>query len=125
MKIHSIGTQAVSSRCKRLEASTTQDVFRIWVFPFYRADVTLTTVLQLTYDKSSQRYFIASQNDLYQVNQFLRFVAPFGADLLVWLWQVWATFFCLLGTLLMWPITLIEETVYPPGGRPPSARLSG
>ncbi|TKA65110.1 hypothetical protein B0A49_08705, partial [Cryomyces minteri] len=67
MKIHSI---AFDQRNLLLYVTLSQ-VFRIWVFPFYRADVTLTTVLQLTYDKSSQRYFIASQNDLYQVDQFI------------------------------------------------------
>lgn len=29
--------------------------------------------------------------------------------MLVWLWQTWATLFCVLGMWLLWPVTWIEE----------------
>lgn len=83
-------------------------VFRIWVVPFYRAPVKLVTVLQLEYNKHNDRYYIASQNDLYQVDQFVRFFAP-GGWILVQMWQFWATFFCLLGAIALWPISFAEE----------------
>ncbi|KAF2147336.1 uncharacterized protein K452DRAFT_261770 [Aplosporella prunicola CBS 121167] len=111
-------------------------VFRIWAIPFYAAPVSLVTVLHLAYsapDSHSSavaaaegaalaarepggRYYIAAQNDLYQVSEFVRFVWP-GGFLVVWLWQLVATFFCVLGALLLWPVTLVEEFVGVWGGR--------
>lgn len=29
---------------------------------------------------------------------------------LVWLWQVWATFFCVVGAVLLAPVTWLEES---------------
>jgi hypothetical protein len=54
------------------------------------------------------KYYIAKQDDLYQVDQWIRFIAP-GGWMLIWLWQAWATIFCVVGTVLLWPITWIEE----------------
>jgi hypothetical protein len=82
--------------------------FRIWIVPFYLAPVNLVTVLQLVHDKKTDTYLIQSQNDLYQVNQFVRFFW-LGGWLLLWLWQIMATFFCLIGTVLLWPQTWAEE----------------
>jgi hypothetical protein len=83
-------------------------VFRIWLIPFYYAPVTLTSVLTLEHDEQDGKYYIASQNDLYQVDQWIRFVAP-GGWVLVHLWHYWATFFCLLGAIVLRPISLLEE----------------
>jgi hypothetical protein len=83
-------------------------VFRIWLIPFYYAPVTLTSVLTLEHDEQDGKYYIASQNDLYQVDQWIRFVAP-GGWVLVHLWHYWAMFFCLLGAIVLRPISLLEE----------------
>lgn len=83
-------------------------VFRIWLIPFYYAPVTLTSVLKLEHDGDDGKYYIASQNDLYQADEWIRFIAP-GGWVLVHLWQFWATFFCLLGAVLLRPISLLEE----------------
>lgn len=82
--------------------------FRIWIVPFYVAPVNLVTVLQLVHDKESDKYYISSQDDLYQVNQFVRFIW-LGGWLVLWLCQITATFFCLIGAILLWPQTWVEE----------------
>lgn len=83
-------------------------VFRIWLIPFYYAPVFLTSVLKLEYNDDDGKYYIASQDDLYAVDQWIRFVAP-GGWVLVRLWQFWASFFCVVGAFLLHPITLLEE----------------
>lgn len=82
--------------------------FRIWIVPFYLAPVNLVTVLQLVRDKKTDKYLIQSQNDLYQVNEFVRFFW-FGGWLFMWIWQLVASLFCVLGTIVVWPQTWIEE----------------
>lgn len=52
-------------------------IFRIWIFPWYRASVELTTVLYLVHNKGDGLYYIKSQNDLYQVDQWVQFI-PFA-----------------------------------------------
>ncbi|KAF2739418.1 hypothetical protein EJ04DRAFT_484221 [Polyplosphaeria fusca] len=89
---------------------TISQIFRIWLVPFYRAPVKLVTVLELRHNKGDGKYYITSQNDLYQVDQFVKFVAP-GGWVLVWLWQFWATLFCLLGAVALWPVSVVEEWV--------------
>jgi len=89
-------------------------VFRIFIIPFYKAPVNLVTVLQLVHDKKESKYYIQSQDDLYQVNEFVKFFWP-GGFLIVWAWQMFATFFCLLGAIALWPISYIEQYVYPQG----------
>ncbi|WPH01927.1 Hypothetical protein R9X50_00478100 [Acrodontium crateriforme] len=89
---------------------TISQVFSIWLIPFYRAPVTLTTVLQLHKPPHTSKYYIQSQNDLYQVDQFVRFVAPWGiGSTLVILWHLVATFFCVLGAVLFVPVTWVEQ----------------
>lgn len=83
-------------------------VFRIFIIPFYRAPVTLTTVLKLK-QGSNKKYYIVSQNDLYQVNEFVKFFTwPFGF-LFVLAWQFAATLVCLGAALAFWPISWAEE----------------
>ncbi|CZT18738.1 uncharacterized protein RCC_04582 [Ramularia collo-cygni] len=85
-------------------------VFAVWFIPFYRAPVTLTTVLQLTKPTGSTVYHIKSQNDLYQVDQFVRFVAPWGiGHVLVLFWHFWATFFCIIGARIGRPLTMYMQ----------------
>ncbi|KAF2007894.1 hypothetical protein P154DRAFT_11340 [Amniculicola lignicola CBS 123094] len=85
-------------------------VFRIWVIPFYYAPVNLVTMLKLKHNRGNGKYYIDSQNDLYQVDQFVRFFVP-GGWILVCVWHALATFFCLIGAIALWPVTVIEEWV--------------
>lgn len=82
-------------------------IFRIWLVPFYYAPVFLTSVIKLEYS-DDEKYYIASQDDLYAVDQWIRFIAP-GGWILVHLWQFWASFFCVVGAIVLHPITLLEE----------------
>ena len=68
----------------------------------------LTSVIKLEQNVDDKKYYIASQDDLYAVDQWIRFIAP-GGWILVYLWQFWASFFCFIGTVLLHPITLLEE----------------
>jgi hypothetical protein len=70
--------------------------------------VHLTTKLHLVQDSETQKYHIASQEDLYQTNELLRFVLPGGATLL-WVWQLFATFLCIVGAVLLAPVTWVEQ----------------
>ncbi|KAK8227175.1 hypothetical protein HDK77DRAFT_484304 [Phyllosticta capitalensis] len=115
-------------------------IFRIWFIPFHYAPVSLVTVLQLekhspyedaVADSSSVRtastngqssssavagskYYIASQNDLYQTTDFPRFVFP-PAFLLVWIWQLFAMVFCNVAALVLTPLTWAEERLWREG----------
>lgn len=83
-------------------------IFRIWLIPFYYAPVKLTSVLTLSRNPNDHKYYIESQNDHYQVDQFIKFVAP-GAWVLVWLWQFWASFFCAMGAVVGSPVSWVQE----------------
>jgi hypothetical protein len=87
-------------------------VFKIWFVPTHRSDVSLVTVLQLVRDesdKSNKKYYIRSQNDLYQTDQFIKFVFPWGGEHLVLLWHFIATFFCVLAALIFAPFTQLMQ----------------
>ncbi|KAL8689772.1 MAG: hypothetical protein Q9218_004627 [Villophora microphyllina] len=115
-------------------------VFRIWIIPFFNAPVSLVTVLKLvrypalppqpsystsinpndtqngSLDKASSSdkplFFIQSQNDLYQVNEFFKFFSQFGIlSGLLLLWQFVATAFCILGAAIFWPVSWVEQNV--------------
>jgi hypothetical protein len=82
------------------------------LIPTHRAHVTLTTVLQLARDESdkgNKKYYITSQNDLYQTDQFIKFVFPWGGSHLVLLWHFIATFFCVLAALIFAPFTQLMQ----------------
>ncbi|CAO2654411.1 Nn.00g111440.m01.CDS01 [Neocucurbitaria sp. VM-36] len=83
-------------------------IFGIWLIPFYYAPVKLTSVLTLKHNRGDGKYYIDSQNDLYQVDQFVKFFAP-GGWILVWLWHFMATFFCVVGVVLLRPVSWAEE----------------
>lgn len=53
------------------------------------------------------RFFIKGQEDHYQIEEFLKFIAPWGAAPLWIAWQLFATLFCTLGVLL-WPFGLVR-----------------
>lgn len=68
-------------------------------------------MLSLIYDKSRRVYLIDSQHDLYQINEwlkFLKFILP-GVWILVLFWQFLATFLSIVGTWVFWPVTWYEE----------------
>lgn len=83
-------------------------IFRIWLIPFYYAPVYLTSVIKLECNDDDKKYYIASQDDLYAVDQWIRFIAP-GGWILVRLLQFWASLFCVIGAVILHPITLLEE----------------
>lgn len=95
-------------------------IFRIWAIPFYSASVTFTTVLQLVaktyptphHPNKRDIYFIQSQNDLYQSNEWIKFISQFGIlSVLVLAWQILATAFCVLGAFAFWPVSWVEQNV--------------
>ncbi|KAH8690004.1 hypothetical protein BGW36DRAFT_432967 [Talaromyces proteolyticus] len=112
---------------------TIQQLFSIFIIPFYSAPVTLTTVLTLTdnpneyrghYDFSTpsnkkqddgknepKKYWISSQEDLYQTNEFVKFFLPFGIGVFaVFVWHLFATAGCVAGAILLWPVSWMEQT---------------
>ncbi|PGH23579.1 hypothetical protein AJ80_02359 [Polytolypa hystricis UAMH7299] len=110
---------AFDSHTLTLYVSLSQ-TFYIFIIPFYKAPVRLTTILSLTTtppssssSSSSQRkplYYIAAQNDLYQTSEFIKFVAPFGIGVTaVAIWQFFATVFCVLGSWVLCGVTWAEE----------------
>lgn len=98
-------------------------IFSIWLVPFHVAPVTLTTVLDLTTDAAQSnaptngdhtRYYITKQEDLYQTSEFVKFLLPHVGHWLVLAWHLMATFFCILGVTLLWPMLWLEENGYLP-----------
>lgn len=76
--------------------------------------MSLVTVLQLvpTTAGGKKRYLIRSQNDLYQVNEYVKFVSLFGVlSVTVIAFQLLATGLCVLGAVAGWPISWVEENV--------------
>jgi hypothetical protein len=98
---------------------TMHQLFSLFVLPsLLHARVSLTTVLQLTparpfaLKSQSPTYLIKSQNDLYQVSEFVKFVSVFGLlRVLVLAWQFVATGLCVLGAGVGAPVTWVEENV--------------
>lgn len=117
---------------------TISQVFSIFIIPFYSAPVTLTTVLDLerripdekansptaplrhqnpseTAGGPAPLYYIASQEDLYQTSEWIKFILPFGIGVsIVTAWHVFATLFCIIATFPLWPIVWLEENRYLP-----------
>ncbi|KAF2213088.1 hypothetical protein CERZMDRAFT_96756 [Cercospora zeae-maydis SCOH1-5] len=86
-------------------------IFSIWFIPFHSSAVDLTTVLQLTHQPGSRQFYIQSQNDLYQVDQFFQFFAPWGiGTAIVLFWHFWATIFCVLLAQLGRPFTRLMQS---------------
>lgn len=85
-------------------------IFHLFFMPFYAPKVNLVTVLRLSHDRDSNRYYIHSQQDLYQTNEFVKFVWPGGATALL-LWQWMNTLLSIVGALVLAPVTWVEERV--------------
>ncbi|KAM0452789.1 hypothetical protein ACHAPV_008308 [Trichoderma viride] len=107
-----------------------RQTFSIWFIPFHKSSVKLVSVLQLAQQSSSEpgqlpaktgtdgrsssalsgpgqerlRYYITSQEDLYQTNDFVAFVLPYFGPLLVFFWQLYSTGLSVIGSLLFLPV---------------------
>ena len=92
-------------------------VITLFIIPVYSVPVSLVTVLRLVRTPSSNShyppvYLIKSQNDLYQVNEFVKFFSVLHiVHLFAFIWQFIATAFCVLGALIFTPISWLEENV--------------
>lgn len=111
-----------------------RQVFALWFVPFYKAPVRLVTVLHLkqraSWDSSETvgrgsvtegrepaalaglgqeraKYYIASQDDLYQLNDCLQFAMPALGPLILGFWQLFNTILCIFGSVLLFPIFLV------------------
>ncbi len=61
---------------------------------------------------SPTTYLIQSQNDLYQVNEFVKFASQFGIlSVFVYAWQLLATLLCVIGAGLFWPVSWVEQNM--------------
>lgn len=106
LKVHSVSHDAANHI---LYVGMTQ-VFAIWALPFHTAEVSLVTVLHLERSQRTGKWLIASQNDLYQTDQFLKFLLPHFAWIAI-LWQYIATLVCVVCSYLLAPVTWWEEDV--------------
>ena len=100
--------------------------FAIWVVPLHSVHARLVVKLQLVRGRSSDeagnadqadhvdqheaRYFIRSQEDLYQTGEFVKFVSLFRVLWLgLWVWRALATLACVLGQVVLAPVSWWEE----------------
>ncbi|KAK0636943.1 hypothetical protein B0T17DRAFT_520324 [Bombardia bombarda] len=60
---------------------------------------------------SHNKYMIKRQEDFYQVNEFLKFLFMAPGALLWSAWQLWSTFFCVVGAVLLGPVARIVGKV--------------
>ncbi|KAI1133109.1 hypothetical protein F5Y10DRAFT_129554 [Nemania abortiva] len=116
---------------------TIRQTFTLWIVPFslWQANVKLICLLNLVHldgyenlreplveNRREQQngekeasispkslYFIRGQQDHYQSNDMLKFIAPFGASTLYYFWQLFATFLCVIGATILWPVTSVYE----------------
>ena len=62
--------------------------------------------------EAGKKYYIQSQNDLYQTSEWIKFVVPFGIGVtFTMMWQFFATILCVIGVIAGWPLTWVEENV--------------
>ncbi|QPH02577.1 hypothetical protein C2857_006789 [Epichloe festucae Fl1] len=103
-----------------------RQTFAIFFIPLYRARVRLVTVLDLEQRASSSttaaaavtesrepsapgqqdraKYYIAAQEDLYQMNDCVQFLVPRVGQHIWRLWQLFSTLLCVLGAVLLLPV---------------------
>lgn len=86
-----------------------QEFSKIFV-PFYRNSAHLTTKLILHYEEHEGKYYIKTQEDLYQPDQLIRYFFP-GGSALILLFQYFAAYFCVIGALILAPITWFEQKI--------------
>jgi hypothetical protein len=62
--------------------------------------------------KAIKKYYIQSQNDLYQSSEWMRLVLPYGIGaILLETWQFMVTILCVIGAVSGRPISWMQETV--------------
>jgi len=83
-------------------------IFSLFFVPFYKSNVHLTTKIRLVQSENDGKYYIKSQEDLYQLNEVVKFFWPGGATI-IWLWQIFTTGLCILGALVLAPLTWMEQ----------------
>lgn len=83
-------------------------IFSLFFVPFYKSDVHLTTKLGLVHSEDDGKYYVKSQEDLYQLNEVVKFFWPGGA-MIIWFWQIFATAMCILGALMLAPFVWTEQ----------------
>lgn len=60
-----------------------------------------------------KKYYIQSQNDLYQSSEWMRLVLPYGIGAIFSMtWQFLVTILCVVGAVLGRPITWLQENVF-------------
>ncbi|KAH8809311.1 hypothetical protein F5884DRAFT_401389 [Xylogone sp. PMI_703] len=85
-------------------------IFSIWFVPFYKSDVHLTTILHLKRSEEDGRWYIKTQEDLYQTSEVVKFFWP-GGTVVMYLFQLCATLLCILGALVMKPQTMLAQWI--------------
>ncbi|KAL7959297.1 hypothetical protein V8C34DRAFT_280310 [Trichoderma compactum] len=124
-----VDSSVLDQRNNTLYVSIRQ-TFSIWFVPLHSSSVKLLSVLRLAQGSSSEpgqlapkyqpdgrtssalagpgqerlRYYIASQEDLYQTNDFVAFVLPYLGPLLVFLWQLYSTGVTVVCSILFLPL---------------------
>ncbi|KAL6884831.1 hypothetical protein HDV57DRAFT_491412 [Trichoderma longibrachiatum] len=128
-----VDSSVFDQRTNTLYVSIRQ-TFSIWFIPLHSAkNVKLLSVLRLVQGSSSEpgqlsppkytadgrgsvssalagpgqerlRYYVASQEDLYQTTDFVAFVVPYLGPLLVFLWQLYSTGVTVFCSLLFLPL---------------------
>lgn len=68
---------------------------------------TTTTAVSVGGGGGGRRYRIDKQEDLYQVNEFLKFVAMTPGAVVYGWWQLLSTALCLLGVVLLGPVVRV------------------
>lgn len=95
-----------------------RQVFSIWFVPFYSAPVKLVTVLKVesraadssgriaarASDVVDSKWFITSQEDLYQMNDCIQFGLPRVGNAIWTIWQLCSTVICVIMSLLFLPL---------------------
>jgi hypothetical protein len=87
-----------------------RQLFTYFFLPIYTADVRLTTKLRLVPNAENNKFYIASQEDLYQTNEVVKFLCPGGATVL-WFAQLLATMLCILGVWLLAPMVRLVRSL--------------
>lgn len=115
---------------------TLSQIFTIWLIPFHvTPPVTLTSVIHLTTtpgtgiagtgtgaethpheqaENDKKLYYIAKQEDLYPVSEWIKFLIPHGGYALVYMIHAFASLFCVIGTYLLYPFMWLEDQGYIP-----------
>ncbi|KAK6202128.1 hypothetical protein LQW54_008997 [Pestalotiopsis sp. IQ-011] len=113
---------------------TIRQTFTLWFVPLslWQANVKLVTVLTLdkrpvdgegrllktngsvsSGDQTAKSlWFIKGQEDHYQMEEWLKFIAPFGASVVWQAFQLFATYLCWLGVMFLWPVTSVHDYIF-------------